>query len=32
VFGHNTRAIRLYESMGFQVMAQQMSKTLNDPT
>lgn len=32
VFGHNTRAIRLYESLGFQVMAQQMAKTLDDPT
>ncbi len=28
VFGHNTRAIRLYESLGFEVTAQQMAKTL----
>jgi ribosomal protein S18 acetylase RimI-like enzyme len=28
VFGHNTRAIRLYESLGFEVMTQQMSKSV----
>lgn len=28
VFGGNTRAIALYESLGFTVMAQQMSKSL----
>ncbi|MEV6348040.1 GNAT family N-acetyltransferase [Actinoplanes sp. NPDC051851] len=28
VFGGNTRAIRLYESLGFGVMAQQMAKSL----
>jgi ribosomal protein S18 acetylase RimI-like enzyme len=29
VFGHNTTAIRLYESLGFQVTAQQMAKSLS---
>jgi ribosomal protein S18 acetylase RimI-like enzyme len=28
VFGHNTRAIRLYESLGFGVIAQQMVKSI----
>jgi ribosomal protein S18 acetylase RimI-like enzyme len=28
VFGHNERAIRLYESLGFEVMAQQMAKEI----
>jgi ribosomal protein S18 acetylase RimI-like enzyme len=28
VFGHNTNAIRLYESLGFQVTEQQMAKRL----
>ncbi|WP_343448846.1 GNAT family N-acetyltransferase [Micromonospora oryzae] len=31
VFGHNTVAIRLYDSLGFQVTAQQMVKPLPPP-
>ena len=27
VFGYNTAAIRLYESLGYEVAAQQMTKT-----
>ena len=32
VFGHNTVALRLYESMGFSMTSQQMAKTLTEPS